>query len=197
MMFRVPRVEYCSVARAGQGVIVFAPDLLAAVNAAVKLPHEFMLYLRGVHDRFDWRAHVDDVDVPRQYVGAAAVSAIDIYDPAQYIGVLHSHHNMPAFHSQTDRLGVDNAPISVIASQHGILAQMAVTLPCGRLGVIAARVSDDAAAVPVRPATTTVADYGDCPAAAHNPLPCGLYVDQHPLIRRILAASFWRDYYAC
>lgn len=80
---------------------------------------------------------VEDLVIPphKEAYGACA-EAEPFYIPDKCIGVIHSHHSMGAFHSQTDKDYVDkNFPVSITVAKQGNISYDAVsyqTTECGR-----------------------------------------------------------------
>lgn len=100
---------------------------------------EWLAYLQGSKD--DEEILVTDIFVPPHAIQTStSAEAVPFHQPANCVGIIHSHHSMGAFHSGTDAAYVDgNYPVSIVVAfsrdQNGGLAFNALTrlsTPCKR-----------------------------------------------------------------
>jgi len=159
MAFKIPTVERCPVARRTIGVIEISPDILADLAGAVSLDRdEWLIALMGERKMNGLHVVVDNYFVPTNQKRASATCSIDQPLPVNIakrtVGVLHSHNNMGARFSGTDRGegGLNQTfPMSIVisssvppkderADEYRMLgfayeAEGRFQLPCGSLGV--------------------------------------------------------------
>lgn len=142
--FQIETVEECPVTKGSSGVMTFTAQQIATIAGAVRDKIEWMVLLHGERSADGYEVKVERFTVPLQYRYAAEVElAEDISLPEDCVGVMHSHHSMGAFFSQTDVRELNpRFPSSiVVAIGYGNLgfkyqACGKVALPCGALGLV-------------------------------------------------------------
>ena len=85
---------------------------------------EWMSFMVGYQDKVQ-NFYITDLIIPRhKVVGGGMAEVFDNQQPPMCLGVLHSHHDMGAFHSGTDFDYVDkNYPLSVTVSTMSALPE--------------------------------------------------------------------------
>lgn len=192
MAFNTNRVEHCPVIDANGATVYIAAELQEQLLVALYgWNQEFGALLTGT--RNGRTVHVTGIEIPEQYNDRTSWEMVNNLDADwdQYIGFLHSHVAMGAFHSCDDEQGVDNAPVSLVISRtKGGLSdtdpiewagKVATVLPCGSAGILRVgsvvwgeppAVVEPVWAIPQAGVSLQDAIHTDCP---HWPVqPCGV-----------------------
>lgn len=149
--FSIPVVHNCPYTKAGSGVMHINHKTLGVLAGAVHDKIEWMAFLIGTRSQDGLEVTVTDLRVPEQNRSTGHCETFKEEPlPPDVVGVVHSHHSMGAFFSQTD---VDKLnprfPTSIVISQlrHDAIpeckllgfnykAEGRAPLPCGSIGVI-------------------------------------------------------------
>lgn len=150
-MIKVPVVESCPYTVAGTGVMRIAHPVLAILAGAVYDKDEWIALLVGTRSENGLDIAVNSLRVPLQERGHAncELARPEPLTP-DVVGVIHSHHNMGAFFSQTDHSTLNpRFPSSLVVARvktnssetEGLLgfsykAEGRAVLPCGSPGVV-------------------------------------------------------------
>lgn len=155
MAFYVPTVTGCPVARQSKGVIEIDPEILTRLAGAVRDRDEWLVILLGERKQNGLHVIVDNYYVPRKQKRGPATCSTEEPLPESIsrdvVGVVHSHNNMAAIFSATDKGegGLNRTfPMSIVISTQykqedkecmllgfAYQAEGRFTLPCGGLGV--------------------------------------------------------------
>lgn len=157
-MIKLPIVKNCPTCTASVGQIELPINLIQEITGAVKDPLEWAIILHGTKSD-DWlNVRVERFSIPPQKREKTTVDIEEHPIEEDVVGVIHSHHGMGAFFSQTDVDTLNpNYPVSIVVAQYekdpksfkhpqhlfservfgwNFMAVGKITLPCGSLGEI-------------------------------------------------------------
>jgi proteasome lid subunit RPN8/RPN11 len=189
-MISVKVVEACPYTVAGTGVMRVSHDVLAILAGAIYDKDEWLALLVGTRSADGMDIAVTSLRIPQQERSHASCELAKPEPLApDVVGVVHSHHSMGAFFSQTDVNTLNpRFPSSLVVAHvkaksseaEGLLgfsyqAEGCVSLPCGSLGTVGFTVIPSPA-IPAWPMTVT-------PGFTEPSIHVGLY--QCPHITRI------------
>lgn len=147
-MFKLEVVRDCPVTRSSQGVLTFDKATVGMIAGAVRDNIEWIVLLNGKRSDDGFEVLVERITVPQQYRSGGHAEMTELDLAADVVGVMHSHHQMGAFFSGTDRNSLNpRFPTSIVVaidrSNLGFeyQAEGKVKLPCGSLGVVPFKVS--------------------------------------------------------
>lgn len=116
-------------------VIELSVSVKAKIDALMKeYPNiEWLCYLVG---KIDWSnniANITDLFIPeKQKISPTLVNDIECSDRKDIVGVIHSHHNMPAQFSGTDNEYINkNNDLSIVVSHKEMNSVVRYKTPCG------------------------------------------------------------------
>ena len=150
-MIGIKVVHKCPHTDAATGVMHMNHKVLGILAGAVWDKNEWMAFLIGVRSPDGLSVMVTDLRIPLQRRGHGMCETVNEEPLApDVVGVVHSHHTMGAFFSQTDDTKLNpRFPTSIVVSQpkhnskaeHELLgfcykAEGRVPLPCGTPGII-------------------------------------------------------------
>lgn len=128
----------------------------APKNVEVKISPIVKVKIEALMEEYksiEWLAYllgegysVKDIFIPEQTVTGGSVSDIkcDEFNELPIIGVMHSHHGMGSFFSQTDDSYINqNHDISIVVSKDGTKGQVRWKTPCGAVKIVDAKISLD------------------------------------------------------
>lgn len=149
-MFTLPVVKSCPYTVVGRGTIKISHTVLSTLAGAVYDQIEWLAFLIGTRSENGLEITVKELRVPLQHRSTAACSLVDpeILEP-DVVGVIHSHHHMPAFFSQIDDSTLNpRFPASIVIAHFkngstterlfgfNYKAEGRAQLPCGSLGIV-------------------------------------------------------------
>ena len=150
-MFKIPVIHNCSYAPSSSGTLLMTHTVLRTLAGAVWDRKEWLALLLGTRSQNGLRVKVTGLRVPQQTRSHGACDTVD-EEPLtpDIVGVVHSHHTMGAFFSNTDQKTLNTRfPLSIVIAQlkgknsqteqlfgFGYEATAKVILPCGNLGSI-------------------------------------------------------------
>lgn len=150
-MIKIPVVHQCPYTGAGMGVARVSHEVLAILAGAVHDHEEWMAFLVGKRSPDGLDVTVTELRVPQQYRSQANCETVK-EEPLlpDVVGVVHSHHNMTAFFSNTDDTKLNpRFPISIVVAQPRATSPVEARLlgfdyqgegraplPCGTIGII-------------------------------------------------------------
>lgn len=208
-MIKIPVVESCPYTKVGTGVLKLSHSVIATLAGAVHDRDEWMAFLIGTRSEDGLTVTVTGLQVPKQYRGSTSCELVkkESLHPG-IVGVVHSHHSMPAFFSPTDHTTLNpRFPVSLVIAQNKTTmtdeirllgfqykAEGRAPLPCKSIGVISYTVLPDPL-VDQWPVTVTVGYQTPAPGSVtgcphtnrvHHPLSfyqewhttCGLQVKE-------------------
>lgn len=150
-MIKIPVVGNCPYTHAGEGVMHIAHPVLAVLAGAVHDKDEWMAFLIGTRSENGLEVRVTELRIPDQRRGHGFCETVKQEPLApDVVGVVHSHHTMGAFFSNTDDTKLNpRFPTSIVVAQpkyqtnnEGKLlgfaykAEGRVPLPCGSIGIV-------------------------------------------------------------
>lgn len=150
-MLTMAVVEKCPYTKAGTGVMRLSHSVIATLAGAVHDKIEWMALLVGTRSDNGLDVAVTGLRVPLQERGTVDCKLVK-HEPLtpDIVGVVHSHHSMSAFFSQTDDEELNpRFPTSIVVAQNkhnaseveelygfSYKAEGRAPLPCGTMGII-------------------------------------------------------------
>jgi proteasome lid subunit RPN8/RPN11 len=150
-MMTIKVVEECPQTKVARGIMHISHKVLSTIAGAVYDKNEWMAFLVGTRTPDGLQIMVTDLFVPLQTRGHGSCETVKEEPLApDVVGVIHSHHSMGAFFSQTDVTKLNpRFPTSIVVAQTkyntGSEAQLLgfqykaegrVPLPCGTPGIV-------------------------------------------------------------
>jgi proteasome lid subunit RPN8/RPN11 len=157
-MLGIQVVHNCPYTQSGQGVMHISHRVLAIMAGAVQDDDEWMAFLIGKRRTDGLEIHVTDLRVPEQYRDHGSCETVKVEPlPEDVVGVVHSHHTMGAFFSNTDVTKLNpRFPTSIVIAQlkqgstaeekllgFNYKAEGRAPLPCKSIGVVDFTVQPD------------------------------------------------------
>lgn len=150
-MIGIQVIHKCPQTEAARGIMHLNHKVLSTIAGAVYDKNEWMAFLVGTRTPDGLQIMVTDLRVPLQTRGHGSCETVKEEPLApDVVGVIHSHHTMGAFFSQTDDTKLNpRFPTSIVVAQtkwntgteFNLLgfcykAEGKVMLPCGTPGIV-------------------------------------------------------------
>lgn len=156
-MFTINAVTNCPYTRTSTAIVHIPHALLAEFAGAVDDNLEWLCLLKGIRSTDGFTITVTGIETPLQYRSAVVCGLQEEAEiDSTVVGVLHSHHDMSAYFSATDRATLNTRfPLSIVIAQPSQLnttantfgfsykAEAKVVLPCGSIGTVSAVIAPD------------------------------------------------------
>lgn len=131
----------------GPARVVLHPDAVRQISLLVEnTTGEWLAYLQGRHA--DETITVSSLKVPAQKASLASVDVYENIRSGDYVGVIHSHHNLGVGFSMTDDEYINaNHPLSLLVNNDPsttvgfrIIGQFRRKVPCGETMIVPVKV---------------------------------------------------------
>lgn len=140
--FAIKVVDECPVTRGSRGVLSFDAATIAMIAGAVRDNIEWMAFLNGTRSEDGYEVVVEKLTIPTQKRSTGHVELATTMElAADVVGVIHSHHRMGAFFSNTDKNELNpRFPSSIVVAVANnnlgfdYKAEGKAKLPCGAVG---------------------------------------------------------------